>query len=675
MTQFLFYLFKMVLLPRFTYAQLLILFACIVSILLPAPANAETPTETIVILDGSRSMWGRLERKRKYNIAVDAVEKILHHRTGKVPLGVIAFGHLRKKSCQSVEIIQDVSLSKTEESLVKLQKFRPRSFAPISRAMEIAAKKLDHENNPARLVLIVDGRDNCRKDPCKTLENIRKTSYDLSVKVIGLGMRKKDALRFQCFKKNNADSFDIVNTQKDLLTALFVATGTNQQLEPEPTYKRPKINENQITSHLKGNSRIKLLAVLSEGTAPVRQGVTWKVYKAITDSSFRGRPLAQSSESQPVIPVKPGKYIIEATFGLATTEAVVLAPQSGSLAHIINLNAGTLQIETKEKSDGETLEGVFYSIYKLNEYSQPGQRPIARSNDSITNFSLKSGKYLIIATHGGNRLKSIATIQAGEHAKLTLEMKTGILKLLTVASKGAEPLERIFYSVYKYDSSINAEDLKPQDEVSRTAASQPSLRLPAGRYIVKAEHDLAHAFQHVLVKPGQTTSAEINLKASTLKIRSTISTKDTPLRERISYRLISRQNTEKEIARTTEAEKTYILTPGKYKVIARYGSINVQKATNIELKPGSSKNLIVHYNAGTVTLALLDKKGKFPKINVFWTLYDEQNREIWRTSRPTPDMVLKVGKYKIRVESGKDQHEKKFEVKKGKNTEIKLEAN
>ncbi len=84
---------------------------------------------------------------------------------------------------------------------------------------------------------------------------------------------------------------------------------------------------------------------------------------------------------------------------------------------------------------------------------------------------------------------------------------------------------------------------------------------------------------------------------------------------------------------------------------------------------------MVQHNAGTLKVALLNKKGKYPKINVFWTLYDNNNREIWRTSRPSPDMALMAGKYTIRADSDANRYEQKFEIKKGKNTEIKLEAN
>ncbi len=674
MTRSSFYLLKNILISQSVYPSLLLIFVTCLTLLSLQKSYAENATKTIIVLDGSRSMWGRIERKRKYRVAAKAVEKILDHRAGEVPLGVIAFGHLNNKSCKTVEIIQDPSLSKIEESPLKLQNFKPRSFAPISKALEVAARQLDHENNAARIILLIDGRDNCRRNPCKTLEKIRKTSYDLSVRVIGFGMRKKDRASFKCFQTHKSDSFYIANTQKDLMAALFVATGSDQQFGRKPIYKRPEVNEKQITSHLKGNSRIKLMAVLSKGTPPIREGVSWKVYKAVTDSSFRGRPAARSGKTQPVFQLKPGNYIVEATFGQTKTEAVVLAAKSGLLTHIVNLKAGTLQVETKEKADGETLEGVFYSLYKLNEYSKPGQRPIARSNDAITKFQLKAGKYLVVATHGGNRLKRVATIQAGEHARLTLEMKTGILKLSTIASRGSEPLERIFYSIYKYDETLDTANLPPREEISRTAASQPTLRLPAGRYIVRAEHDLAYSSLHVLVKPGQTTSAIINLQASRLSIRSSITSPKHPLTDRVSYKIISIKKKEKEIARTTSASKTYILTPGKYRIIARYGSINIKKKVNVNLKPGNNKNITILLNAGTVSMALLNKTGKYPKINVFWTLFDSSNKEIWRTSQPTPNMALNVGKYRILAESDSAKYEQKFEVKKGKNTEIKLEA-
>lgn len=647
-----------------------------------AQESATTRVKTIVVLDGSRSMWQRVARKRKYRTVTSALARILKAPPNANPVGVMAFGRKKRRSCKDIEILKPVSDALSPAELRKLQRFRPRGRSPISLAMRRAAKELDHENNPARIVLVVDGYDNCRQDPCDTLKELRRTAYDMSVQLVGLGLRKKDIKYYQCFAEHKSDAFYSTKTQKEFITALFIALGGRHNDSSQDNYQPPVVKEKQINSLLKGASRVKLLAILAEGTPLLRENVSWKIYKALNDSSFRGLPVAVSDQAQPVITLKPGNYVAEVRYGDAKAEQAILVPVSGLLSHVVNLNAGTLEVDTRETDGGDRLERVFYRIYELDGKSRPSEKPVARSTRSVAKFYLSEGKYLLKAKHGGNQIERMTTIEPGGQTKLTLHMNIGKLKLRTIPSKNSSPLNRIFYSIYKKDTQSKPDSSDTPSnlgaEAMRTAAAQPELRLPEGNYIVKAEHDLAHAYQEVKIQSGKTTDVTINLKASILKLQTKIKGIRKKLQGQVSYRIyrLRKNNIDnmEEVARTSESEKSYILSPGKYRITGRYGTINAIKETDTTLAPGSRKTISIVHNAGQVELSLIDKKGGFPRIDVFWLIYNKDGQEIWRTSRPTPELILQAGKYKARAESADKHYEKAFTVRNGKKTEISLKT-
>ncbi len=661
-----------------------LLTAIVLLSLLPSVKTlAQEPVKTIVIVDGSRSMWQRIYRKRKYRTVISGLNRILKSPPNANPIGIMTFGTKKRRSCKDIGTLKSVSEEITDQDLKNLKRFRPRGRAPISLAMQRAAQELDHENNAVRIVLIVDGYDNCRQDPCDTLKELRRTAYDMSVQLVGYGLRKKDIKHYQCFAEHKSDAFYSTGSPDEFLTALFIALGGQHNDISQNNYKPPAVNEKQIKSLLKGTSRVKLLAILAKGTPLLREGVSWKIYKALNDSSFRGLPVAVSNQAQPIITLKPGNYVAEARYGDAKAEQAILVPVSGLLSHVVNLNAGQLQVDTKERVGGERLEGVFYSVYEIDEKSNPSEKPIARSTRSVSRFFLREGNYLLKAKHGGNQIAKTTSVEPGGLTTLTLLMNIGKLKLKTIPSRNSAPLTRIFYSVYKTNNDSNTNDSNTEDidnlnEAMRTAAAQPTLRLPAGKYIVKAEHDLAHAYQEVEVRSGETIDITINLKASILKLQSYIKGQKKPLQKQISY-LIQRLkkgkiNNAVEIARTSEAEKSYILSPGKYRITGRYGTINAVREINATLSPGAKKTVSVIHSAGQVEMSLIDKKGGFPRIDVFWLIYNKDGQEIWRTSRPTPELILRSGKYKAVAESNDQRYEKAFIVKNGKKTEISLKT-
>ena len=65
-------------------------FAAIVSMLL---ISVSVRAETMLVVDGSNSMWGEIDKVAKIEIAQNAITGLLDEWSAAEPLGVAAYGH------------------------------------------------------------------------------------------------------------------------------------------------------------------------------------------------------------------------------------------------------------------------------------------------------------------------------------------------------------------------------------------------------------------------------------------------------------------------------------------------------------------------------------------------------------------------------------------------------
>src|SRR5262245_29568314 len=59
----------------------------------------------IIILDASGSMWGQIDGKPKLEIARETLRSVLQSVPADMELGLMAYGHREKGSCEDIELI------------------------------------------------------------------------------------------------------------------------------------------------------------------------------------------------------------------------------------------------------------------------------------------------------------------------------------------------------------------------------------------------------------------------------------------------------------------------------------------------------------------------------------------------------------------------------------------
>lgn len=77
-------------------------FAAIVSMLL---ISVSVRAETMLVVDGSNSMWGEIDKVAKIEIAQNAINGLLDEWSAAEPLGVVAYGHRSTWGCDDSQVL------------------------------------------------------------------------------------------------------------------------------------------------------------------------------------------------------------------------------------------------------------------------------------------------------------------------------------------------------------------------------------------------------------------------------------------------------------------------------------------------------------------------------------------------------------------------------------------
>ena len=135
-------------------------------LLWPAAQAQEARGKVLFILDGSGSMWGRVEGQPKIAIAKEVMTGLIRELPDNVDAGLQVYGHRSKGDCDDIELLAPVGGSDRATLIQRIQEINPKGKTPITRSFQFAAKQLRESEEETTVVLISDGKETCDADPC-----------------------------------------------------------------------------------------------------------------------------------------------------------------------------------------------------------------------------------------------------------------------------------------------------------------------------------------------------------------------------------------------------------------------------------------------------------------------------------------------------------------------------
>ena len=182
-----------------------------------APPPQATPSSTIIVLDGSRSMWTKIGGQSKVAIVRSALGDAFKTYEDRIAFGLVAAGHRQGKTCAEAELIAKPGelTSKTPGKLLFGAGFKPKLGRPIAAALVEAAK----QTPPSGLdvVLITDGLDSCKANVCATVKSLKQAAPGLRIHVIGFDPKAKQTLKpLACVAQSTGGQFLTAATANEL---------------------------------------------------------------------------------------------------------------------------------------------------------------------------------------------------------------------------------------------------------------------------------------------------------------------------------------------------------------------------------------------------------------------------------------------------------------------------
>ncbi len=208
------------------------LLACV--FLLFAPATAFSAERTIIILDASGSMWGKIDGTTKLEIARRTLRNVLQSVPSDTELGLIAYGHREKGSCADIELVVPPAKNTAKSITTAVNKMKFLGRTPLSAAVKQAAEELRAHENNASVILITDGLETCNADPCAVAAELKKGAIGLTVHVVGFGLSDEEGKQVACVAENTGGKYFPASDAKGLEDALKRTVAAAPQPKPEP---------------------------------------------------------------------------------------------------------------------------------------------------------------------------------------------------------------------------------------------------------------------------------------------------------------------------------------------------------------------------------------------------------------------------------------------------------
>ena len=275
--------------------------------LLALPASADS-ARTILVLDGSGSMWGQIEGQAKITIAQSVVGDLLGEVPADMELGLTVYGHRRKGDCGDIESLVPVGANTTDAIRDAVNAIKPKGKTPLSAAVLAAAEELKYTEEKATVILVSDGRETCDVDPCALGNELEETGVDFTAHVVGFDVaEEKDKAQLQCLAENTGGTFVSASNAtelKDALTKVAAPTAFD----------------------------VTFRATDGEGGPTITDGLIWTVTQGETAL------LDHDPTAEPVLPLEEGTYTAEVLRPDDEATASVrfgVAPETGQVVVLV----------------------------------------------------------------------------------------------------------------------------------------------------------------------------------------------------------------------------------------------------------------------------------------------------------------------------------------------------
>lgn len=170
-------------------------------------ASAGAADRTMIVLDGSGSMWGQIDGRPKLEIARETLRAVLPTIPADREIGLMAYGHREKGSCSDIELVVEPAAGTATAISEAADRMRFLGKTPLSEAVRRAAESLRYTEDRATVILITDGIETCNADPCALGNELERSGVDFTAHVVGFGLSRDEGRQVACLAENTGGRY------------------------------------------------------------------------------------------------------------------------------------------------------------------------------------------------------------------------------------------------------------------------------------------------------------------------------------------------------------------------------------------------------------------------------------------------------------------------------------
>ncbi|MEQ1841489.1 MAG: hypothetical protein ABL994_13860, partial [Verrucomicrobiales bacterium] len=328
-----------------------------------------------------------------------------------------------------------------------------------------------------------------------------------------------------------------------------------------------------------GSGTLKLSAITKAGEPPLEKDLAWDILGQ-PDAEGDRKSAGFSYEAQPTLTMPAGVFLAKVTYGSAVGQVEVEVKPGEVTEVVISLESGKVKATASMEEGGALIEkDLAWDV--LGEADLEGNRKsVAFSYEAQPSFSLPSGKYTVAVTHGSAKATREVTVVAGEMAEISLVLGAGKLRALARPAAGAEP----FKADLAWDVLAEPDLEGNRKSVAFSYDSNPTLSVPAGKYLVTVKWGEASASQEVVIDSGKLLDLEMVLNAGTIKANAVMGEGGTPVSGNLAWTLLTEPDAEgnrKDAGFSYNDEVLFRNPAGKYLLKLKRGSAEAEAMVEV----------------------------------------------------------------------------------------------
>ena len=183
-----------------------------------------------VVVDASRSMWGRMEGSPKMSVAKDILFSLSDWLPEDINLALRAYGSVtpsEENDCSDSSLLVPFGQQERESLRAAISSLKPRGQTPIAYALQQASMDFELVESERAVVLVTDGIESCGGDPVMAAMQLREQG--ITVHVIGFGLGNsvdEDAASLQAVAEASGGRYITASSAEELMEALEATVGT-----------------------------------------------------------------------------------------------------------------------------------------------------------------------------------------------------------------------------------------------------------------------------------------------------------------------------------------------------------------------------------------------------------------------------------------------------------------